>query len=84
MLVPRMKIEYVLYASFADYMPQKTGGKPCLLEVAEGTTVGMLVERLRLPESSTKMIFVNGLRVKEDSLLKEGDRAGIFPLVAGG
>jgi len=79
-----MKVEFVLFASFADYMPKNAGGKPFAIEVDEGTTVGALIERLRLPEDRPKMVFVNGLRAKEDALLSEGDRAGIFPLVAGG
>lgn len=79
-----MKIEFVLFASFADHMPEHAEGKPCVMEVEEGTTVGSLTERLHLPEDRPKMIFVNGLRAKEDTLLSEGDRAGIFPLVAGG
>jgi molybdopterin converting factor small subunit len=79
-----MKVEFVLFASFADSMPEQAGGKPSVIEVDEGITVGTLIERLRLPEDRPRMVFVNGLRVKEDALLSEGDRAGIFPLVAGG
>ncbi|MEE8398593.1 MAG: MoaD/ThiS family protein [Desulfobacterales bacterium] len=79
-----MKIELVLFASFTDYMPAHAGGNPWLMEVEAGKTVGFLIEQLHLPADRPKMIFVNGLRVKEDALLSEGDRAGIFPLVAGG
>jgi len=50
----------------------------------EGTTVGMLMERLHLPEDRPKMVFINGRRASEGTRLKDGDRAGIFPLVAGG
>ncbi len=79
-----MKIEFVLFASFKDCMPEHAGGKPCVMEIEQGTTVGILIKHLHLPENRPKMIFVNGLRAKGDTLLSEGDRAGIFPLIAGG
>ncbi len=79
-----MKIEYILYASFAKHMPKGSDGRVCELEIAADLTLGMLIERLQLPEKSSKMVFVNGLRAKEEAVLRDGDRVGIFPLVAGG
>jgi len=79
-----MEIEYLLFASFADYMPENRQGQSCVMTLEEGSTVGILIEHLNLPENKPKMIFLNGIRAKEDMLLKNGDRVGIFPLVAGG
>ncbi len=69
---------------FAAYMPGHGRGEPSVMEMEEGATVRTLIERLHLPEDRPKMIFLNGRRVKENALLSEADRAGIFPLVAGG
>ena len=79
-----MKIEYELFASFAGLGSDTSAEKPSILELSAGTTVGTLIKQLRLPKDRPKMIFINGRRVDENTLLKDGDRAGIFPLVAGG
>jgi molybdopterin synthase sulfur carrier subunit len=79
-----MKIEYELFASFAGLKSDISGEKPGILDVAEGTTVDALVKQFHLPGDRPKMIFVNGRRANEDTVLKDGDRVGIFPLVAGG
>ena len=79
-----MRVEFILFAGLARYMPEETGGKPCFPEVAEGTTVGRLLEQFNVPGEKKKIIFVNGIISKADTILKDGDRAGIFPIVAGG
>ena len=66
---------------FATLMPQTPpGGK---LEF-QGTTVLELLRELGVPESEAKIIFVNGLGVGTETLLKDEDRVGIFPPVGGG
>ena len=79
-----MKIEYALFASFAVYMPDRKPGKAGFTEMEEGASVKKLFQQLGLPENQVKIAFVNGRRVEEDAPLKDGDRVGIFPLVAGG
>jgi sulfur carrier protein ThiS len=80
-----MKIELKLYASLGKYMPQvPLEKKQEYLEVGEGTTIKTLLEDLKVPLETVKLIFVNGVHAKEDDFLKEGDRVGVFPPVAGG
>lgn len=80
-----MKIELKLYASLGKYMPQALlQGQQGSIEVGEGTTIKALLENLKVPLETVKLIFVNGIHAKEDDLLKEGDRVGVFPPVAGG
>ena len=79
-----MKIELRLYASLAAFMPEKKAGNPWMLEVSEGTTVQDLVQQLKVPKKEIKVIFLNGIHANEGDILKEGDRVGIFPAVAGG
>jgi molybdopterin converting factor small subunit len=79
-----MKIELRLYASLAAFMPEKKTGNAWMLEVREGTTVQDLVQQLKVPKKEIKVIFLNGIHAKDGDILKEGDRVGIFPAVAGG
>jgi sulfur-carrier protein len=80
-----MKIELKLYASLGKYMPQvPLEKKPGYLEIQEGTTIKALLEELKVPLETVKLIFVNGVHAKDDDVLKEGDRLGVFPPVAGG
>jgi molybdopterin synthase sulfur carrier subunit len=80
-----MKIELKLYASLGRYMPQVSlEKKQGLLEVGEGTTIRALLESLRVPLETVKLIFLNGTHAKDNEVLKDGDRLGVFPPVAGG
>ena len=80
-----MKIELSLFASLAQYAPDKTGSHGHqILEVAEGTTIMELLKGLKLPIDKIKMIFLNGLHSTGEEVLKDGDRVGVFPPVAGG
>ncbi|MGD2124711.1 MAG: MoaD/ThiS family protein [Desulfobacteraceae bacterium] len=81
-----MKIELRLYASLARYMPVHGDrrGAHQTIEIKEGTTIGSLLENLKVPTSEVKLIFVNGVHAALGQVLKDGDRVGIFPPVAGG
>ena len=80
-----MKIELNLYASLARYMPDQEGGdEPAKTEIGEGTTVSQLLETLDVPTNRIKIIFLNGTHANGDEVLKDGDRLGVFPPVAGG
>jgi sulfur carrier protein ThiS len=66
-------------------MPQQLVAKgQDTLEVREGTTVKALLENLKVPMETVKLIFVNGTHAKDGDVLKDGDRLGVFPPVAGG
>ncbi len=79
-----MKVELRLYASLAAFMPEQTGGRSLTMEVSDGTTVRDLLQQLKLPKKEIKVIFLNGVHASDGDILKEGDRVGIFPAVAGG
>jgi len=80
-----MKIEVKLYASLGRYMPQAALEKgKGYLEVGEGTTIKALLQNLEVPLETVKLIFLNGIHAKDNEVLKDGDRLGVFPPVAGG
>ena len=80
-----MKVEVKLYASLGRYMPQALLERgQNYLEVGEGTTIKALLENLEVPLETVKLIFLNGIHAKDNEVLKDGDRLGVFPPVAGG
>jgi molybdopterin synthase sulfur carrier subunit len=74
-----MKVELNLYASLARFVP-RTGP----MEVDGETTILGLLRRLDVPMEKVKIIFLNGIHASGQESLKEGDRIGVFPPVAGG
>jgi len=78
-----MKIDFRLYASLSRHAP-KTGGNGLTVDVGEGTSINDLLRRYGVPADSVAIIFLNGVHAKGDEVLKEGDRVGVFPPIAGG
>ncbi len=49
-----------------------------------GLRVAGLLERLGLPPGEVKIIMINGAQAGLDSLVSDGDRVGLFPVLGGG
>jgi sulfur-carrier protein len=73
-------IDLRLFATLQRFSPQS----PETFTIESGTRVRTLVQQLGIPEIKAKLIFINGVKCNLDSLLKNGDRVGIFPPVGGG
>lgn len=52
--------------------------------ISPGTTVGDVLTSFGIPEKTFKLVFINGRQAEKDSVLKAGDRVGVFPPVGGG
>jgi len=74
-----MPISVNCFATLAQYTP--LGGQ---MDVAPGMTAGQLVDLLGMPRDSVRILFINGLHAEMDTPVKDGDRVGLFPAVAGG
>ena len=79
-----MQVRVKLYATLSRYLSHKAPGIPVDIEVPKGTTVGDLVNRLKLPREEVKLFFVKGRARSIDWPLEPGDEVGIFPLIGGG
>jgi molybdopterin converting factor small subunit len=79
-----MKIEMNLYASLSRYAPDGSKGKRFVMEITEETKIRELLDQLKVPKDAVKMIFLNGVHAGGDASVKDGDRLGVFPPVAGG
>lgn len=79
-----MKIEIRTFATLSVYNSHPGIDKNALFEIAEDSTVKMLIDVLGIPEEDIKLIFVNGRHSKLTTVLSGGDRVGLFPPVGGG
>lgn len=80
-----MKVEIKLCASLAKHAPDKPGSQGTVsIDVPEGKTIGEMLEGLKVPLQFVKLVFLNGVHSDLHHTLKEGDRVGVFPPVAGG
>ena len=52
--------------------------------IESGTSIRALLQQLDIPEDKAKLIFINGLKAELTTVLKGGERIGIFPPVGGG
>ena len=75
-----MTIDLRLFATLKQFEPPSSHA----LQIKKGTSVRALVAQLGIPEIKAKLIFINGVKGDLDSILKDGDRVGIFPPVGGG
>jgi molybdopterin converting factor small subunit len=69
-----------LFASLKRFSPDSADCYP----VKPGITVKKLLEELRVPEDEVKLVFIDGVKHDLSSILKGGERVGIFPAVGGG
>lgn len=76
-------IEIRLFGHLREYLPDPKSSE-AQVEVEEGQTVGALLDRLGIPPQDPKIILVNGVHARKETLLNHGDRVSVFPPVAGG
>ena len=69
-----------LFASLNRFRPAAAENYP----IEPGITVNKLLEELCVPKDEVKIIFIDGVKHDLGSILKGGERVGIFPAVGGG
>jgi molybdopterin synthase sulfur carrier subunit len=69
-----------LFASLNRFRPAASESYP----IEPGITVKKLLEELCVPKDEVKIIFIDGVKHDLGSILKGGERVGIFPAVGGG
>jgi len=79
-----MQVRVKLYATLSRHLSNAAPGIPVEIEVPDGSTVGDLVNGLKLPREEVKLFFVKGRARPIDWPLEPGDEVGIFPLIGGG
>ena len=66
-----------------ETFPAWRGGPPLKVALQPGMTLDDLIEDLHLP-GDTEAVMVNGVYVKPDYRLKDGDRVIVIPFMSGG
>jgi len=83
-----MKVTVKLFALLAQYLPPHAKENQAELEVEEGASPGVIIDRLNMPRANCHLVLINGNYVPPSQLeqvaLKEGDALAIWPPVAGG
>lgn len=79
-----MKIEVRVFSGLEKYIPGTTFGKAFEVELPEGATGSMLLEKLSIPEKDVFTILSNGKHFQFAETFSEGDRVALFPPVGGG
>ncbi len=73
-------IQIKLFATLQRFMPASAEN----YAIETGTTIRTLLQQLDIPENNAKLIFIDGLKAELTTVLKGGERIGIFPPVGGG
>ena len=73
-------IQIKLFATLQRFMPPSAEN----YAIEAGTSIRTLLQQIDLPEDKAKLIFIDGLKAELTTVLKGGERIGIFPPVGGG
>ena len=73
-------IQLKLFAGLQKYQPPDPENHP----IEAGITVGAVLAQLDVPKNQIKLIFIDGVKAKLNTILRGGERVGIFPPVGGG
>ncbi len=79
-----MKVEIRLFANLAKLLPPGSQNKRATITIKQDSRVEDLLEKLKIPETITNIVMVNGEHKDKDTVLKEGDVVSVFPPIAGG
>ena len=73
-------IQIKLFANLQKFMPASAEN----YAIEAGITVGTLLQQLGIPQDMIKLVFIGNVRAELTSILKGGERVGVFPPVGGG
>jgi sulfur carrier protein ThiS len=79
-----MKIKVRLYGTLGKHISGFDPLKELLLEIAEGSTVGDLIDQLAIPRKKVGIISVDGILAKATKPLRSGNFVRIYRPLAGG
>jgi len=77
-------IQLFLAATLRRYVPGYDAHSGYEVGVLPGATVLSLAHQAGIPDKEVKLIMVNGLAAKWDTVLQGDERVALFPPVGGG
>ena len=75
-----MDIEIKLYGSFKKYLFDSDYFK----KNKKNVSIDKLLEILKIPKKEISLVFINGKKANNHSILKNGDLVQLFPFIGGG
>ncbi len=78
------KVEIRLFASLRKYHPNSGDSEAFNMELNDKTSLSNLIDKLKIPRQEIGVLMVNSTWQKENYLLQDEDRVGLFPLIGGG
>jgi sulfur carrier protein ThiS len=79
-----VRVEVRLFATLAAFLPPLSRAGAATLDVAPGSTVHDVIERLGIPADLERVALVNGGDATPQHQLRPADVLTIFPPLAGG
>ncbi|HEY3314912.1 MAG TPA: MoaD/ThiS family protein [Bacillota bacterium] len=79
-----VKVHVYLYASLRQFHAGAGSADGAEAEAPDGTSIAGLYALLGIPAEEVKQAFINGRQRDPNYLLRDGDRVGVFPPIAGG
>lgn len=79
-----MALKVLLAATLRRFYPGYDAGTGISVEAAAGVCVRDIAQILRIPEDEVRVIMVNGVSARWDTVLGADDRVAFFPAVGGG
>jgi sulfur carrier protein ThiS len=74
-----MQIQVKTFATLKKFEPEGA-----MLEIAEGAKLGDVLDALGIQADEVKLLFINGVHSKVDTVINAGDKISLFPAVGGG
>lgn len=79
-----MPLQIMLAANLRRYIPTYDPATGYSLEVEPGTDIRSVADQLGIPGEEVKLIMVNGIGAKWETVLQGNERLALFPPVGGG
>lgn len=79
-----MKVSVVCFGAMREYLPTGTAGNRADVELAEGSTVGDVVDALGAPRRLVFALLVDGAQADLGQKLEEGGEVTLMPPFSGG
>ena len=83
-----MRVVLKLYAGLAPFLPAGARNNQIAIEVADGSTVGAVLDAQGCPRKLCHLVMHNGFHVPPDQrdgrVLRDGDALAAWPPIAGG
>jgi len=73
-------IDVRLYEELNDYLPLERRKRTFAYEVADGATVGNVVDRLGVPRDEIDLVLVDGVPVGFDHRVRDRERIALYPV----